>query len=109
MPPRIHGAFYLIAPRWVNGPLAIEKFPEEGWEDPYKERLQATLSFLLKGIREGRFFIFPDDHCKNCEVRAACRRNHRPSLWRAGNDSAVRYHGELNEQKAPALQGRRGS
>jgi len=106
MSPGIHGAFYLIAPRWVNGPLVIEKFPEEGWEDPYKERLQATLRFLLKGIREGRFFIFPDDHCRNCEVRAACRRNHRPSLWRAGNDSAVRSHGELNEQKAPALQGR---
>ncbi len=109
MSPRIHGAFYLIAPRWVNGPLAIEKFPEEGWEGPYKERLQATLRFLLKGIQGGRFFILPDDHCKNCEVRAACRRNHRPSLWRAGNDPAVRSHGELNKQKAPALQGRRGS
>ena len=55
--PRIHGAFYLIAPRWVNGPLAIEKFPEEGWEGPHKERLQATLRFLLKGIQGGRFFI----------------------------------------------------
>ncbi len=109
MPPRIHGAFYLLAPRWVDGPLIVEKFPEEGWEDPYKERLQETLAFLLRGIHEGRFFIFPDDHCRNCEVRAACRRNHRPSLWRAENDSAVKSHSELSDQKTPPIQGRRRS
>ncbi len=105
---KIHGAFYLVAPRWLNGPLAIEKFPEEGWEDPNKERLQETLGFLLKGIQQGRFFIFPDDHCRNCDVRAACRRNHRPSLWRAENDPAVKSHIELNEQKLTSTQGKRG-
>ncbi len=108
IPAKIHGAFYLIAPRWLNGPLAIEEFPEKGWDDPYKERLQETLGFLLKGIQQGRFFISPGDHCRNCDVRAACRRNHRPSLWRAEKDPAVRSHGELNEQKAALTQGRRG-
>lgn len=109
MPPRVQGAFFLLAPRWVDGPLVVERFPEEGWENPHKERLQETLAFLLRGIHEGRFFIVPDDHCRNCEVAAACRRNHRPSLWRAENDPAVKSHRELNDQKASPIQGRRGT
>ena len=111
IPSRIHGAFFLLAPRWVNGPLVVERFPEEGWEAPHKERLQETLRFLLRGIHGGRFFIISDDHCRNCEVAAACRRNHRPSLWRAENDPAVKSHREMNEiQAAPIqrIQGKQG-
>ncbi len=104
--PRIHGAFYLLAPRWVDGPLVVERFSEEAWEEPHKGRLQETLSFLLRGIHGGRFFILPDDHCSNCDVAAVCRKNHRPSRWRAENDSAVKSHRELNEQKATTIQGR---
>jgi len=107
--PRIHGAFYLLGPRWVTGPLVVERFPEEAWEEPNRARLQATLGVLLRGIRAGRFFIFPDDHCKNCDVRAACRKSHRPSLWRAENDPAVKLHSELNDQKATATLERKGT
>jgi ATP-dependent helicase/nuclease subunit B len=99
--PKVEAAFYFLAPKWPDGPLVTQSFPADGWEGKMGAELTETLSVLLEGIHQGRFFIHTGTYCKNCEVSEVCRKNHLPSLWRAENDPATKPHDDLRKKKLP--------
>ncbi len=89
-------AFYFLAPRWPEGPLVVTPLRSDE-----EARIQRTVSLLLTGIREGRFFILPGDYCNTCAVRNVCRKDHPPSRLRAAHDPLAAPHQNLRKEKAP--------
>lgn len=96
--PIVEAAFYFLAPRWSGGPLVTELFPADAWDGQMGEGVKDTLSVILEGIRQGRFFIRPGPYCNHCEVSEVCRKNHLPTLWRAENDPVARAHSSLRQK-----------
>ena len=96
----VEAAFYFLAPQWPEGPLVVETLPGDVWEAESGKALKETFAFLADSIRQGFFFIQPDDYCRYCEVSESCRRNHRPTMWRVERDPRCRAHLELREKKA---------
>ena len=74
--------FLFLAPSWPT-PVWRSSFDADVWGKEPGRMLRDTLSRLINGIREGRFFIVPDAYCGTCEFRVACRRAHQPTWWRA--------------------------
>jgi ATP-dependent helicase/nuclease subunit B len=95
----IDAAFYFLAPAWPEGPLVVETMPGDVWDGPSGAALKETVAFLAESIRQGFFFIQPADYCRYCEVSEACRRNHRPTMWRGERDVGSKAHLELREKK----------
>ena len=88
-------SFYFIAPRWsIEDALRKSSdFPGDCWQTPLGEQIKTTVALLLKGIKDGLFFIIPGNYCDNCEYSVICRKNHFPTRWRAERDERVRpYH-----------------
>ncbi len=85
-------SFYFIAPKWSieEGNRMSSEFPGDCWQSSLGERIMTTVTLLLKGIREGLFFILPGSYCDYCDYSAICRKNHLPSSWRAEKDMRVR-------------------
>ncbi|MBI2359346.1 MAG: PD-(D/E)XK nuclease family protein, partial [Deltaproteobacteria bacterium] len=96
----LDAAFYFLAPQWPEGPLVIERLPRDAWEGQSGEALKETVAFLVEAIRQGLFFIQPDDYCRYCEVSEACRKNHRATMWRIERDPRSRAHLDLRDKKA---------
>lgn len=96
----VDAAFYFLAPQWSEGPLVVESLPGDTWEGQSGKSLKATVAFLAQTIRQGLFFIQPDDYCRYCEVSEVCRRSHRPTMWRVERDPRSRAHLELRDKKA---------
>lgn len=95
--------FYFIAPRWRAGPLVTERFGADGLTGTIGGEIKNTVAYLADGIRRGRFFIQPGEHCGHCEVAEICRKNHPPSLWRMENDPMTKPHRELRAKDARKL------
>jgi ATP-dependent helicase/nuclease subunit B len=91
-------AFYFLAPHWPEGPFVVESLPGDAWEGHSGRSLKETVGFLAEAIRQGLFFIQPDDYCRYCEVSEACRRNHRPTMWRVERDPKSRAHLSLRDK-----------
>ena len=110
LPDRV--SFYYIAPNWPNSPNSPNsqnsidgkemganraEFPGDCWQSGLSdigEKIKATAFLLLRGIRDGLYFIVPDLYCKYCDYSAICRKNHLPSRWRAERDRRVKpYYG----------------
>ncbi|MGH7847634.1 MAG: PD-(D/E)XK nuclease family protein [Candidatus Binatia bacterium] len=90
-------AFYFLAPEWRDGPFKTACLDGAIWEGGSAAKLRETVTFLVDGIRQGRFFIQPDDYCRFCEAAHFCRKNHLPSLWRAENDASAQEHLQLRK------------
>jgi len=60
-----------------------------------------TLTFILEGVRAGRFFILPGAHCDHCDYSEVCRRHHNQSWWRARGDETRKELEQLHTLKAP--------
>jgi ATP-dependent helicase/nuclease subunit B len=87
-------AFYFLAPRWLSGPLVVTPLrPDE------EARIRQTVSLLLTGIQEGRFFILPGDYCDTCAVRNVCRKDHPSSRLCAAQDPLSAPHQNLRREK----------
>lgn len=85
-------SFYFIAPGWDSnseGEVRSE-FPGNCWDSPLGSQINATVALLLKGIKEGLFFIIPGTYCEHCDYYTICRKNHYPSFLRAERDGRVR-------------------
>ncbi len=95
----IDAAFYYLAPQWAGGPLVVERMAGDAWEGPSGAALKQTVAFLAESIRLGLFFIQPDDYCRYCEVSEACRRNHRPTMWRVERDPRSKTHKALRKKE----------
>jgi len=92
-------AFYYLAPAWRDGPLTVETMDSDVWDGPNGAALKETVAFLADSMRRGLFFIQPDDHCRFCGIAEACRRHHRPTLWRAERDATSQAHLALKKKE----------
>ena len=78
-----------LAPSWST-PVWRSSFDADVWTKEAGAMLRHTLSRLINGIRDWRFFIFPYAYCGTCEFRVACRREHQPTLWRASRSGEAK-------------------
>jgi len=101
--PIIEADFYYIAPRWPGGPLVSTPYGSAGLADVIGAATKQTIAYLADGVRQGRFFINPGEHCARCDVAPICRKNHPPSLWRAENDPITKPHQLLREKDPQKL------
>ena len=76
-------------------PILRRPFETAAWSTGNGTQLRNTLSRLISGIRNGRFFIMPDTYCTTCDYRVACRREHGPTWWRASRAMEARELGDL--------------
>ncbi|MCS6896533.1 MAG: exodeoxyribonuclease V subunit gamma [Nitrospira sp.] len=74
--------FLFLAPQW-SPRIGRSTFEAPSWSSETGLLIRQTLSVLIDGIRAGRFFILPNGYCDGCPYRAACRREHGPTWWRA--------------------------
>ncbi len=95
--------FYVIAPRELSEergfvPVAFSS----DMRDAITSQLEATMTVLVQGIREGKFFIVPGRHCEWCSVKSLCHRTHPGSDRRAREDDGqTRVHRTLRRQQLP--------
>ena len=74
--------FLFLAPQW-SAAISRSTFETLSWSSDTGALIQNTIRTLVEGIHAGRFFILPDGYCDACDFRAACRREHAPTWWRA--------------------------
>jgi ATP-dependent helicase/DNAse subunit B len=66
------------------------------WKD-YGDRFYQNLSFLVKNIEYGSFYIRPSDsrgYCEWCQYAAVCRKEHKPTQVRSENSPIRKKHEE---------------
>ncbi|HEY7821008.1 MAG TPA: PD-(D/E)XK nuclease family protein, partial [Vicinamibacteria bacterium] len=98
----VDAAFYFLAPRWPEGTLVVERLAAGAWENETGRSLVETVASIAAAIRSGLFFVQPGEHCRYCEVSEACRRNHRPTMWRIEKDARSRSHAEIKQKRVPS-------
>jgi ATP-dependent helicase/nuclease subunit B len=74
--------FFYLAPHWPAR-IARRTFEAANRSPESGTLILRTITTLMEGIRDGRFFILPDTYCKTCDYRVACRREHQQTWWRA--------------------------
>lgn len=94
-------SFYFIAPNWPAGEGEEDRseFPGDCWQSPLGDRIKETILLLLKGIREGLFFIYPGGYCDYCDYSSVCRKNHFPACWRAETDERTVPYRSIRKYK----------
>src|SRR3989304_8201260 len=94
--------FSYLAPNWtdVSGEERFSAFPGDCWESGLGEHIVTTIRLLLKGIRDGLFFIIPGNYCKTCDYSTIGGKNHFPSRSRAKKDDRiVKDYRDLRKKK----------
>jgi ATP-dependent helicase/nuclease subunit B len=91
--------FYYLASRWEHRDgqaLTRASFPGDAWSSGLRGPLERVVSYVIEGIKSGRFFIYSDGYCDRCDYRLICRKTHQPTSWRARSDRAlVKPHREI--------------
>jgi len=93
--------FYVVAPRELPEeqgfvPVAFSADTRAG----VAPQLETMMTTLVEGIRQGKFFIVPGQHCEWCDVRPVCHRTHQSSARRAREDyKQVNAHRNMRRQK----------
>jgi ATP-dependent helicase/nuclease subunit B len=80
--------FYYLAPQWEQILMRVP-FPGDAWTSDLRAPLERVIGHALGGIRNGRFFIYPNGYCDRCDYRLTCRKTHQPTSWRARSDQTV--------------------
>ena len=92
-------SFYFIAPAWTSDDKEerVSEFPGDCWQTGLGEQIKSSISLLLKGIKEGLFFIYPGGYCDFCDYYMICRKNHTHSRSRSERDERVRPYYSLRK------------
>jgi ATP-dependent helicase/nuclease subunit B len=93
-----HVQFLFLAPQWATA-ISRSTFEATSWASDTGTLIRNTIKTLADGIRAGRFFILPDGYCDGCDFRAACRREHAPTWWRAHRAAEPKTLKTLRVQK----------
>ena len=96
----VEAAWYFLAGRWKEGPLAPRRFPGHVMRESSGEHIRDAMTRLLRGIRSGEFFIMPGKYCDYCEVSEICRKGHFPSSSRAGRHPSAEEFARMRRRKA---------
>ncbi len=91
--------FVFLAPRWET---TVERasFDPAAWKGTTGRTIAETVRTLVDGIRQGQYFVLPDEkYCSHCEFAAACRRFHGPTWWRAHIAPSARVLRRLRKVK----------
>ena len=95
--------FYVVAPRALPeeqgfAPVAFSA----DTRDRAAPQLETMMTTLVDGVRQGKFFILPGQHCEWCDVRPVCHRTHPASARRAREDyKQTHAHRNLRRQQPP--------
>ena len=95
--------FYVVAPRELSeeqgfAPVAFSASTRES----VAPQLETTMTTLVEGMQQGRFFIVPGQHCERCDVRPVCHRTHPASARRAREDhKQIHAHRNVRRQQPP--------
>ena len=95
--------FYVVAPRELPegqgfAPVAFSA----DTRDRAAPQLETMMTTFVDGIRQGKFFIVPGQHCDWCDVRPVCHRTHPASARRAREDyKQVHAHRNVRRQQPP--------
>jgi PD-(D/E)XK nuclease superfamily len=86
--------------------VVFEDFKNREQRDGVLETLRVAATLAVAG----RFPIRPDDHCRNCDYRSACRRGHPPTEFREDHAEDVRDARDCwaKSVKTPSLAAVRG-
>ncbi len=102
---RAGAELHYLAPRWPEPTGGRDEFPPAAWESPWAAEMSDTLAGMLKGVRDGQFYIIPHDgdygYCNDCPYQTLCRRNHRPTRYRRKADPRTHRIEDLSEKKWP--------
>lgn len=90
--------FFFLAPHWTT-PIIHSTFEAATWSSEIGALLHQTISQLVRGIHDGRYFIQPDSYCETCEFRVACRREHQPTWWRSYRSDGPKAFKALRAQR----------
>jgi ATP-dependent helicase/nuclease subunit B len=91
--------FRFLAPNW-RPMIKRSIFEATAWHGTAGAQLRRSFKILLDGLRAGRYFMLPGDHCDFCEVAVACRRFHDPSWTRVRLDGSAKVLRRLRQEKA---------
>lgn len=98
---------YVVA----RGESAVQRatLDASAWDGAAGPQLGRMLRLVLEGIREGRYFILPDDgwdepYCDACAFSSVCRRAHGPTWLRAYTAQPARALRRARRQKASHAQ-----
>ena len=95
--------FYVVAPRELPGDqgFAPVAFSADA-RDRAAPQLETMMTTFVDGIRQGKFFIVPGQHCDWCDVRPVCHRTHPASARRAREDyKQIHAHRNVRRQQPP--------
>ncbi len=102
---KVSAELHYVAPNWPENASRRYALPSDAWESGWAMEMGKTLSEILTGIRDGQFYIIPQDgegsHCRTCPYQVLCRRNHRPTRYRRTADPRTRRIEILPEKKWP--------
>ncbi|MDP6086545.1 MAG: PD-(D/E)XK nuclease family protein, partial [Nitrospinota bacterium] len=102
---KVSAELHYVAPNWPENASRQYALPSDAWESGWAMEMGKTLSEILTGIRDGQFYIIPQDgegsHCRTCPYQVLCRRNHRPTRYRRTADPQTRRIENLPEKKWP--------
>ncbi len=90
--------FLFLAPQW-SPRISRSIFETSVWPSDVGRLIRKTVSELVRGIRDGRFFILPDGYCDGCLYRTVCRREHGPTWWRAYHADESKSLKAIRKQK----------
>jgi ATP-dependent helicase/nuclease subunit B len=91
--------FVFLAPR---GKKTVERasFDPAVLTGEAGKAIARTVRTLVGGIKQGQYFVLPEDtHCSRCEFTAACRRLHGPTWWRAYLAPQAKQLRQIRKQK----------
>ncbi len=99
--PSFEAAWYFLAHRWEEGPLAPRSFSGQSMQESAGQQIRDTVARFLRGIRSGEFFIMPGDYCRYCEVSEICRKDHFSSSIRAARHPGAKALSRMRKVKEP--------
>ncbi|MBI2881305.1 MAG: PD-(D/E)XK nuclease family protein [Candidatus Tectomicrobia bacterium] len=102
---RTSAELHFLARNWPEDAERRHVFSLGAWETPWAGEMGDTLARLLKGVRDGEFYIVPDEgefgYCRRCPYQVLCRKNHRPTRYRRKADPRTHGVETLREKRWP--------
>jgi len=85
--------FHYLASQWDDGVERTAGLDDGFWESAGGAEFSDTMAHIINGLHHGNFFVLTStaersdsDYCSYCAFTTICRREHRPTRYRATQD-----------------------